>query len=99
MLNDFSQLFEDEGHELVKVFTAASEFEALLMHGLLQWAGIENVVTWLDPLPRTVHPTAAGAMIRVLRRDADEALELIAEYRKGEIQFELDTDLEEQAEP
>jgi hypothetical protein len=66
---------------------------------LLQWAGIENVVTWLDPLPRTVHPTAAGAMIRVLRRDADEATELVAEYRKGEIQFELDTDLEEQAEP
>ncbi len=99
MLNDFSRLYEDEGHELVKVFTAASVFEALLMHGLLQWAGIENVVTWLDPLPRTVHPTAAGAMIRVLRRDADEALELIAEYRKGEIQFELDTDLEEQAEP
>lgn len=95
MLNDFNLPSEENGHELVKVFTTASEFEALLVQGLLEWAGIENVVTWLDPLPRTVHPTATGAMIRVLRRDAGEAMELIEEYRKGEVQFELEPDFEE----
>ena len=95
MLNDFNRSFEENGHELVKVFTTVSEFEALLVQGLLQWAGIKNVVTWLDPLPRTVHPTAAGAMIRVLRKDAGDAMGLIEEYRKGEIQFELEPDFEE----
>jgi hypothetical protein len=96
MMNDFvTDLYPDGAHELVKVFTTASEFEALLVQGLLHWAGIENVLTWLDPLPRTVHPTAAGAMIRVLQRDAGDALSLIEEYRKGEIQFELDPDFEE----
>ena len=95
MVNDFSDgMYQDGGQELVKVFTTASEFEALLVQGLLEWAGIENLLTWLDPLPRTVHPTAAGAMIRVLRRDVGEALGLIDEYRKGEIQFELDPDFE-----
>ena len=95
MLNDFNPLNQDDGHELVRVFTSASEFEALLVQGLLEWAGIENVVTWLDPLPRTVHPTAAGAMIRVLRRNAGEAVGLIEEYRKGDIQFELEPGFEE----
>ena len=95
MLNDFNPLNQEGGHELVKVFTTASEFEALLVQGLLERAGIENVVTWLDPLPRTVHPTAAGAMIRVLRRNAGEALGLIEEYRKGEIQFEFEPDFED----
>ena len=90
-MNDFAALFPDGGHELVKVFTTASEFEALLVQGLLEWAGIENVLTWLDPLPRTVHPTAAGAMIRVLQSDASEAAKLIDEYRNGEIEFEVDS--------
>ncbi len=95
MMNDFSpELCSYGTHELVKVFTTASEFEALLVQGLLEWAGIENVLTWLDPLPRTVHPTAAGAMIRVLGRDAQQALSLIDEYRRGEIQFELEPDAE-----
>lgn len=95
MMNDFSpDLYSGGMHELVKVFTTSSEFEALLVQGLLEWAGIENVLTWLDPLPRTVHPTAAGAMIRVLDRDAQEALSLIDEYRRGEIQFELEPDVE-----
>src|SRR5579862_8414595 len=98
MLNHFTYgLRQDHGHELVKVFTTAFEFEALLVQGLLEWAGIENVLTWLDPLPRIVHPTGSVAMIRVLRRDLDEALGLIEEYRKGEIQFELDPDFEEPA--
>ena len=95
MINNLSDgMDQDGGQELVKVFTTASEFEALLVQGLLEWAGIENLLTWLDPLPRTVHPTAAGAMIRVLRRDVEEALGLIEEYRRGEIQFELDPDIE-----
>ena len=98
MFNDFKSPYEGNGHELVKVFTTASEFEALLVQGLLEWSGIENVVTWLDPLPRTVHPTAAGAMIRVLGKDAGEAMGLIEEYRKGEIQFELEPDFEEPSE-
>lgn len=95
MMNDFSDDWQDAGEELVKVFTTAFEFEALLVQGLLEWAGIDNLLTWLDPLPRTVHPTAAGAMIRVLRGDVQEALALIDEYRKGEIQFEIDPDFQE----
>ena len=95
MINNFSDgMYQKDAPELVKVFTTASEFEALVVQGLLKWAGIENVLTWLDPLPRTVHPTAAGAMIRVLGNDVEEALGLINEYRKGEIQFDLDPDFE-----
>jgi hypothetical protein len=98
MMNDFTHDWQDLGQELVKVFTTASEFEALLVQGLLECAGIENLLTWLDPLPRTVHPTAAGAMIRVLRGDMQQALVLIDEYRKGEIQFEVDPDFQEPTE-
>ena len=99
MINNLKDgMYQEDLQELVKLFTTASEFEALLVQGLLKWAGIENLVTWLDPLPRTVHPTAAGAMIGVLRSDVEEALGLIDEYREGEIQFELGPDFEEPTE-
>jgi hypothetical protein len=66
--------------ELVQVFDTEQESEALVVRGLLESAGIDAIVTGLDA-PQDVLPGVGGVVIRVPADQADEARNLIEDYR------------------
>jgi len=71
----------DDG-ELVEVFDTQQESEAMVVHGLLESAGIESVITNLDA-PQDVLPGVGGVLVRVAPDDADRAREIIEEFRNN----------------
>jgi hypothetical protein len=66
--------------ELVEVFDAMQESEAMVVHGLLTSAGIESVVTNLQA-PQDVFPGVGGISVRVSPTQEEEARRLIDDYR------------------
>lgn len=66
--------------ELVEVFDTQQESEAMVVHSLLTSAGIESLVTNLDA-PQDVFPGVGGVVVRVTPEDAEQAREIIADYR------------------
>ena len=66
--------------ELVEVFDTQQESEAMVVHSLLTSAGIESLVTNLDA-PQDVFPGVGGVVVRVNPEDAEQAREIIADYR------------------
>ena len=66
--------------ELVEVFDTQQESEAMVVHSLLTSAGIESLVANLDA-PQDVFPGVGGVVVRVNPEDAEEAREIIADYR------------------
>jgi hypothetical protein len=70
----------DPNAELVEVFDTQQESEAMVVHGLLESAGIESIITNLDA-PQDVLPGVGGVVIRVNPEQADAARRLIEEYR------------------
>lgn len=66
--------------ELVEVFDTQDESEAMVIHGLLESAGIESVITGLDA-PQSVLPGVGGVLVRVAPEQAEEARRLIADNR------------------
>jgi hypothetical protein len=75
---------------LVRVFDTEQESEALVVHGLLESAGIDSDVTSLDA-QQDILPGVGGTIILVREEDADEARRLIAEYRQaGDETAEID---------
>ena len=70
---------KDEHAELVKVFDAEQESEALVVHGLLESAGIQSQMTSLN-LQQDVYPGLDGVILRVPASQAGEARNVIKQY-------------------
>jgi hypothetical protein len=66
--------------ELVTVFETPEEAEALVVHGLLEAAGIEALLTSLFA-QQEILPGVGGAVLRVAAERAEEARRVIEEYR------------------
>lgn len=68
--------------ELVEVLDTKEESEAMVVRGLLQSAGIESLVSYLEA-PQDVLPGVGGIVVRVRASDADAARSLIEDYRQN----------------
>ncbi|HMK29778.1 MAG TPA: DUF2007 domain-containing protein [Terriglobales bacterium] len=66
--------------ELVPVFDTQEESEAMIVRGLLDSAGIESIITGLDA-PQDVLPGVGGVLVQVPAERADEARQVIEDYR------------------
>ena len=94
---------KDEHAELVKVFDAEQESEALVVHGLLESAGIQSQMTSLN-LQQDVYPGLDGVILRVPASQAGEARNVIEQYRahplaEGEIMEAEINDLQSDDQP
>jgi len=65
--------------ELVEVFETPQESEAMVVHGLLESAGIESAV--ITGEAQDVLAGVGGMVIRVNPEEAEEARRIIEEYR------------------
>ncbi len=85
MANDPGKKVEDRpnpNEKLVKVFDTDQESEAMVVHGLLESAGIESDITSLDAQQELL-PGVGGTIILVREEDAGEARQMIEEYRQA----------------
>ncbi len=82
--------------ELVEVFDTQEESEAMVVRGLLESAGIETLVSALDA-PQDVFPGVGGVIVRVRAEQAEEAKQMIDEYRRSGDEPEEDAATEETA--
>ncbi len=73
---------QESGPELVEVFDTEQESEAMVVQSLLESAGIESVVASLDA-PQDVLPGVGGVVVRVNAEDADDARQVIEDYRNS----------------
>lgn len=78
--------------ELVVVFDTQEESEAWVVKSLLESAGIEALITGLDA-PQDVLPGVGGVVVRVGRDVADQARQLIEDYRASGDAIETDEDV------
>ena len=67
--------------KLVRVFDSEQESEAMIVHGLLESAGIDSDLTSLDA-QQDILPGVGGTVILVREEDAAEARKMIEEYRQ-----------------
>jgi hypothetical protein len=67
--------------KLVRVFDTEQESEAMVVHGLLESAGIDSEITALDA-PQDILPGVGGTVILVREEDADGARRMIEDYRQ-----------------
>jgi len=72
----------DPNEKLVKVFDSEQESEALVVKGLLDSAGIDSDLTAASMVQDTF-PGLGGMIILVRQEDADEARQVIAEYKQS----------------
>lgn len=82
--------------KLVKVFDTEQESEALVVHGLLESAGIDSDITSIDA-QQEILPGVGGTVILVREEDADEARRMIEEYRQAPDEETADAGEEPQA--
>jgi hypothetical protein len=75
-----SQVSPSADGPLVDVFGTKEDSEALVVQGLLESAGIDSVLVSLDA-PQEILPGVGGVVLRVAADKADEARQLIEEYR------------------
>lgn len=76
--------------ELVTVFDTYDEPEAMVVHALLTSAGIESLVINLQA-PQDVLPGVGGVVVRVSAAQAEDARQVIDEYRNTPIAEEDDS--------
>src|SRR5277367_1261268 len=67
--------------KLVRVFDTEQESEAMVVHGLLESAGIDSDLTSLDA-QQDILPGVGGTVILVREEDAAKAKKMIEEYRQ-----------------
>jgi putative signal transducing protein len=72
----------DPNEKLVKVFDSEQESEAMVVKGLLESAGIDADMTSLDA-PQDTFPGVGGTIILVRQEQAEEARNIIEEYRRS----------------
>jgi hypothetical protein len=79
--------------KLVRIFDTDQDSEAMVVHGLLQSAGIDVDITALEA-PQDILPGVGGTVILVREEDAKEAKRVIEEYRRapGEDEIEISDD-------
>ena len=82
--------------DLVEVFETPQESEAMVVHGLLESAGIESAI--ITGEAQDVLAGVGGMIIRVSPEQADEARRIIEEYRNTSTSEE-DEDEDEESEP
>lgn len=77
--------------KLVRVFDTEQETEAMVVRGLLESAGIDADMTSLDA-QQDILPGVGGTVILVREEDAQEARQVIEEYRQtpGDETAEID---------
>jgi hypothetical protein len=66
--------------ELVAVFDSEQESEAMVVQSLLESAGIDAIITGIDA-PQDVLPGVGGVVVRVAPERANEARQVIEDYR------------------
>jgi len=71
-----------DDEELVPVLDTKEESEAMVVRGLLESAGLEALVSYLDA-PQDVLPGVGGIVVKVRAEKADEALRIIEDYRQS----------------
>lgn len=71
----------DPNEKLVKVFDSEDESEAMVVHGLLDSAGIDNDLTAAS-MVQDMFPGLGGMIILVREEDAETARQLIADYQR-----------------
>ena len=71
----------EPNENLVKIFDAEQQNEAIVVQGLLQSAGIESDLKSID-LVQDTFPGVGGSELLVREEDAPEAKKIIDEYRK-----------------
>lgn len=81
---------------LVRVFDTEQETEAMVVHGLLESAGIDSDVTSLDA-QQDILPGVGGTVILVREEDADTARSVIEEYRRTPAEVASEGDLSEES--
>ena len=99
MANDPGNKVEDRpnpNEKLVKVFDTEQESEAMVVHGLLESAGIDSDITSLDAQQELL-PGVGGTIILVREEDAEAARQMIAEYRQAPGDDDVDLSDETQA--
>ena len=85
-----------DDEELVQVLDTKEESEAMVVRGLLESAGIEALVSYLDA-PQDVLPGVGGIVVKVRAEEADKALGIIEDYRRsGENDVETEAVSEEE---
>jgi len=83
---------------LVDVFGTKEDSEALVVKGLLDSAGIDSVIVSLDA-PQEVLPGVGGVVVRVAAENAEEARQLIEEYRTSAAQSPDDEEADDLSGP
>ncbi len=83
---------------LVDVFGTKDDSEALVVQGLLDSAGIDSALVSLDA-PQEVLPGVGGVVIRVAPENAEQARQLIEEYRTAAEQAGDDEEAEDLSGP
>jgi Putative prokaryotic signal transducing protein len=76
--------------DLVEVFETPQESEAMVVHGLLESAGIDSAV--ITGEAQDVLAGVGGMIIRVSPEQAEEARSIIEEYRNTSTEEEEDDD-------
>lgn len=71
---------EGSQEELVTVFDTEQESEAMVVQGLLESAGIENILTSIEAT-QEVLPGVGGVFVKVGAERAAEARKLIEDFR------------------
>jgi len=71
----------EPNEKLVEVFDSKQEFEAQVVHGLLESSGIASIITSPEA-PQDILPGVGGTIILVRKEQAGEAREIIAAYRE-----------------
>lgn len=66
--------------DLVAVFDTDQESEAMVVQGLLESAGIDALITGIDA-PQDVLPGVGGVIVQVSSDRANEARQVIEDYR------------------
>jgi len=84
----------EQNEELIKVFDTDQESEAMVVRGLLESQGIEALITNLDA-PQDVLPGVGGVIVQVRADQADQARQVIEEFRSSA----AEPDLAEESEP
>lgn len=70
----------DADPELVEVFDTQQESEAMVVHSLLESAGIASIISNREA-PQDILPGVGGVVVRVNPAQADEARRIIEEYK------------------
>jgi hypothetical protein len=83
--------------KLVRIFDTEQETEAMIVRGLLESAGIDAEIGEAENAPDVLPVGGVGVLVR--EEDAEQARQLIAEYRRTPEPVDADTAEEDASTP